>query len=288
MTYREAATILTQELKVLYDERESSQLSDWVLEEISGKKKSERLIAISQEMSTQEIQRWNDIKVRLLQGEPIQYVLNQAPFMEWIFYVDNSTLIPRPETEELVAWVLSDHNPTETLKVLDAGTGSGCIAIALKAKRPNWKVIAADNSPDALQVAGRNAKDCGVALDCTLLDMLKITDKGWPNELNLIISNPPYIPIRERDEISLHVKNFEPASALFVPDHHPLQFYESLGNAANVYLVPGGMLYVEIHQAYGKATVDLLEAMGFNVTLKNDSQGNNRMLRAIKTTAKVE
>ena len=132
MTFREAETILTDELKNLYDQRESVQIAAWVMEHITGKKKSERLVAVRQELNETERANWRGIKDRLLQGEPIQYVLNEAPFLEWIFSVNRSTLIPRPETEELVAWILSDHSSAKKLQVLDAGTGSGCIAIALK------------------------------------------------------------------------------------------------------------------------------------------------------------
>lgn len=282
MTYREAATILTQELKVLYDARESSQLSDWVLEEISGKKKSERLIAISQEMSTQEIQRWNDIKVRLLQREPIQYVLNQAPFMEWIFFVDNATLIPRPETEELVAWVLSDHHLQEPLSVLDAGTGSGCIAIALQLKRPNWKVIGGDISLAALETAQLNAQKYGAELQLVPLNILDSLASFKPQNFDLIVSNPPYIPLSEQNDMSYHVTGFEPKEALFVPDEEPLLFYAALGKAALLHLREGGMIYVEIHQRFGTAVVELFEQMGFTTTLRKDVQGNDRMVRAVK------
>lgn len=282
MTYREASTILTQELNLLYDRREASQLTDWVIEHVSGKKKSERLIAISQEMSAEEIQKWKVIKKRLEQGEPIQYVLNQAPFMEWIFFVDSATLIPRPETEELVAWVLSDHNSAESLKVFDIGTGSGCIAIALQLKRPNWKVIAGDISLAALETAQMNAQKYGAELQLAPLNILDSLANFKPQNFDLIVSNPPYIPLSEQDDMSYHVTGFEPKEALFVPDEQPLLFYAALGKAALLHLREGGMMYVEIHQRFGKAVVELFEQMGFTTTLRKDVQGNDRMVRAVK------
>jgi release factor glutamine methyltransferase len=282
MTYREAEAILMKELQVLYDTREAAQLSAWVLEEVSGKKKSERLIAVSQEMSTEEIQHWDAIKSRLLRGEPIQYILNQAPFMEWIFFVNHSTLIPRPETEELVSWVLSDHNKEEKLKVLDAGTGSGCISIALQLKRPGWRVIGADISPEALEIARINAQKYGAELQLMSLNMLDSSSEYWPTNLDLIISNPPYIPHTEQDDMSINVTGFEPEQALFVPDEEPLLFYEALGQAALLYLVPGGNLYVEIHQNFGVAVVELFNKMGFRTILRKDLHGNDRMVRAVK------
>lgn len=282
MTYREASTILTQELNLLYDRREASQLTDWVIEHVSGKKKSERLIAISQEMSAEEIQKWKVIKKRLEQGEPIQYVLNQAPFMEWIFFVDSATLIPRPETEELVAWVLSDHNSAESLKVFDIGTGSGCIAIALQLKRPNWKVIAGDISLAALETAQMNAQKYGAELQLAPLNILDSLANFKPQNFDLIVSNPPYIPLSEQNDMSYHVTGFEPKEALFVPDEQPLLFYAALGKAALLHLREGGMIYVEIHQRFGKAVVELFEQMGFTTTLRKDVQGNDRMVRAVK------
>ncbi|MFM9019780.1 MAG: peptide chain release factor N(5)-glutamine methyltransferase [Sediminibacterium sp.] len=282
MTYLEAASLLTAELLVLYDSREASLLSAWVLEEVSGKKKSERLIAVSQEMSAEEFQRWNNIKKRLLLGEPIQYVLNQAPFMEWVFFVDSTTLIPRPETEELVGWVLTDHNSEETLKVLDAGTGSGCIAIALQLKRPTWKVIGGDISLAALETAQMNAQKYGAELQLMPLNMLDSLKAFRPQNYNLIISNPPYIPLSEQDIMSNHVTGYEPKDALFVPDEQPLLFYEALGKAALLHLVTGGMLYVETHQDFGTAVVELFDQMGFTTILRKDLQGNDRMVRAVK------
>jgi release factor glutamine methyltransferase len=233
-------------------------------------------------MSAEEIQKWKVIKKRLEQGEPIQYVLNQAPFMEWIFFVDRATLIPRPETEELVVWVLSDHNSAESLKVFDIGTGSGCIAIALQLKRPNWKVIAGDISLAALETAQMNAQKYGAELQLAPLNILDSLASFKPQNFDLIVSNPPYIPLSEQNDMSYHVTGFEPKEALFVPDEQPLLFYAALGKAALLHLREGGMMYVEIHQRFGKAVVELFEQMGFTTTLRKDVQGNDRMVRAVK------
>lgn len=282
MTYREAESILKEELRQLYDERESQQLAAWVLEHISGKKKSERLVSVRQNMNAEETNKWEQVKSRMLQGEPIQYVLNEAPFMKWVLAVNPSTLIPRPETEQLVEWLLTDHPGQKNIKVLDAGTGSGCIAIALKSERPDWEVIAGDINQQTLNLAQSNAQNCGVTISFLELNILNLSDEHWPEGLNFIISNPPYIPFNERPTLSKNVIDFEPERALFVPSDQPLLFYEALGKAALRYLLPGGMLYLEIHQEFGQAIIDLLEQLGMNASLRKDFRGNDRMIRAVK------
>jgi release factor glutamine methyltransferase len=282
MTYREAESILKEELSQLYDERESQQLAAWVLEHISGKKKTERLVSVRQNMNTEETSKWEQVKSRMLQGEPIQYVLNEAPFMKWVLAVNPSTLIPRPETEQLVEWLLTDHPGQKNIKVLDAGTGSGCIAIAVKSERPDWEVIAGDINQQTLNLAQSNAQNSGVTISFLELNILNLSDEHWPEGLNLIISNPPYIPFNERPTLSKNVIDFEPERALFVPSDQPLLFYEALGKAALRYLLPGGMLYLEIHQEFGQAIIDLLEQLGMNASLRKDFRGNDRMIRAVK------
>lgn len=283
MTYREAEDKLAKDLLQLYDVREASQISAWVMEFISGKNKSERLVAGRKDMNETELNHWKKIGSKLLNGEPIQYVLNEAPFMQWIFSVNPSTLIPRPETEQLVEWILRDYPETTPKKVFDAGTGSGCIAIALKAQRPSWQIIAADKSEDALATAQVNAQKIGVNISFIHIDLLDDSLVNWPEELELIVSNPPYIPYSEKSEMAKHVVDFEPDLALFVPDEEPLAFYLALGKAAKKRLLPGGRLYVEINQKFGQAVVDLFNAMNFTTVLLQDYQGNDRLVRAIKS-----
>ena len=283
MTHREAEDKLAKDLLQLYDVREASQISAWVMEFISGKNKSERLVAERKDMNETELNHWKKIGGKLLNGEPIQYVLNEAPFMQWIFSVNPSTLIPRPETEQLVEWILRDYPETTTKKVFDAGTGSGCIAIALKAKRPSWQIIAADKSEVALATAQVNAQKIGVNISFIHIDLLDDSLVNWPEELELIVSNPPYIPYSEKSEMAKHVVDFEPDLALFVPDEEPLAFYLALGKAAKKRLLPGGRMYVEINQKFGKAVVDLFNAMNFTTVLLQDYQGNDRLVRAIKS-----
>jgi release factor glutamine methyltransferase len=233
-------------------------------------------------MNTEETSKWEQVKSRMLQGEPIQYVLNEAPFMKWVLAVNPSTLIPRPETEQLVEWLLTDHPGQKNIKVLDAGTGSGCIAIAVKSERPDWEVIAGDINQQTLNLAQSNAQNSGVTISFLELNILNLSDEHWPEGLNLIISNPPYIPFNERPTLSKNVIDFEPERALFVPSDQPLLFYEALGKAALRYLLPGGMLYLEIHQEFGQAIIDLLEQLGMNASLRKDFRGNDRMIRAVK------
>ena len=165
---------------------------------------------------------------------------------------------------------------------MDAGTGSGCIAIALKLNRPAWHITAADISQDALSIVRVNADRLGAEIETKEIDMLNIHHLAWQNGLDILVSNPPYIPISEKDKLAKHVSQFEPEPALFVPDNNPLLFYEALGAAAKKYLQPGGMLYLEINQAFGAAITSLLQQMDFQVTLRKDLHGNDRMIRAVK------
>jgi release factor glutamine methyltransferase len=215
----------------------------------------------------------------MLQHEPIQYVLNEAPFMGLVLEVNRHTLIPRPETEELVSWVLDDH-PEKNLRVLDAGTGSGCIALALKQQQPSWEITAGDSSLEALQVAAKNAARYQFHIHFAEMDILNPQDPGWGGKYKVIVSNPPYIPHKDKASMEAHVTAFEPTTALFVPDENPLQFYKALVAAAPLHLEKGGWLYVEINDGLGEATLQLFQNAEWQAELRNDLQGNNRMIRA--------
>jgi release factor glutamine methyltransferase len=279
MTYREAEQRLASDLQIIYSNRESGQLASWVMEKITGLQRVDRLLQKNQPLSSDQEEQWVLTGARMLQHEPIQYVLNEAPFMGLVLEVNRHTLIPRPETEELVSWVLDDH-PEKNLRVLDAGTGSGCIALALKQQQPSWEITAGDSSLEALQVAAKNAARYQLHMHFAEMDMLNPQDPGWGGKYQVIVSNPPYIPSKDEASIATHVKAFEPTAALFVPNENPLLFYKALVAAAPLHLEKGGWLYVEINDSLGDATLQLFQNAEWQAELRKDLQGNYRMIRA--------
>jgi release factor glutamine methyltransferase len=279
MTYREAEQRLASDLQLIYSNRESGQLASWVMEKITGLQRVDRLLQKNHPLTAEQKEHWVAINARMLQHEPIQYVLNEAPFMGLLLEVNQHTLIPRPETEELVSWVLDDH-PEKNLRVLDAGTGSGCIAMALKQQQLSWEITAGDLSLEALQVAAKNAARYQFHIHFAEMDMLNPQDPGWGGKYQVIVSNPPYIPHKDKASMEAHVTAFEPTTALFVPDENPLQFYKALVAAAPLHLEKGGWLYIEINEGMGDATLQLFQKVEWQAELRKDFQGNYRMIRA--------
>lgn len=216
---------------------------------------------------------------KIRQKVPIQYVLQRAYFYNEEFEVVPNVLIPRPETEELVEWIIRDNNQKKHQRILDIGTGSGCIAISLK-KYLNTSIVTGwDISPIALDIARKNSKKIGVKIEFDVHDILSSLPcaENW----DIIVSNPPYIPISSQQQMDCNVVRYEPALALFVPDESPLVFYEKIANFAQSHLSEGGLLYFEIHQDYGDEIVELLENKGFGeITLKKDLSKNDRMVKA--------
>jgi release factor glutamine methyltransferase len=249
------------------------------MEHITGLQRVDRLLQKNQPLTKEQEEHWVLISARMQQHEPIQYVLNEAPFMGLVLEVNRHTLIPRPETEELVSWILDDH-PEKNLRVLDAGTGSGCIALSLKQQQPSWEITAGDFSFESLQVAAKNAARNQLHIHFAKMDMLNPQDSGWGGKYQLIVSNPPYIPNKDKASMEAHVTAFEPSTALFVSDQNPLQFYKALITAAPLHLEKGGWLYVEINDGLGDATLQLFQNVEWQAELRKDFQGNNRMIRA--------
>ncbi len=231
-------------------------------------------------LSNTEKQKIIDIIERLLNNEPIQYVLGKTEFYGLDLKVNSSVLIPRPETEELVEWILleiSQINP----HLLDIGTGSGCIAIALAKHLHYGTVDAWDISDDALAVANENATINDVSIKFTKVDVLKPVDIN--KKFDIIVSNPPYITVSEKNMMERNVLDFEPHEALFVPDDESLIFYLKIVDIAKKMLNKNGRLYFEINQANGSEIAELLQRKEFiNIELKNDISGNSRMIRAVK------
>jgi|TARA_B110001454_G_scaffold131668_1_gene122624 release factor glutamine methyltransferase len=221
---------------------------------------------------------------RLQKEEPIQYIIGSTEFYGLPFLVDKNTLIPRTETEELVAWVLDEikvltNNKITELSILDIGTGTGCIPISLAKNLTSLNISAIDISPEALLIAKQNAILNKVTIEFIELDILNA--ESLPQEYDVIISNPPYVRELEKEEIKNNVLENEPHLALFVADENPLIFYNKIADLAKQQLSKNGMLFFEINQYLGKETVNMLVKKGFkNIQLKKDLFGNDRMIKA--------
>jgi len=233
-------------------------------------------------MSYEEVKLFDKISLKLQEHEPIQYIIGETEFFGLKFHVDKNVLIPRPETEELVSWILLDLSEINgsALNILDIGTGSGCIAISLAKNLPSAKLTALDISTEAIRVATKNAEANGVDVEFINQDILLIdTFLGF---LDVIVSNPPYVRDLEKNEMNRNVLENEPDGALYVRDNDPLIFYEAITNLAKTSLGKGGILYFEINQYLSKETEKLMLESGFKTTLKKDIFGNYRMLKGIK------
>ncbi len=221
---------------------------------------------------------------RLKKEEPIQYITGNTEFFGLPFIVDKNTLIPRPETEELVEWILTEVTKSQSFKtkkvsILDIGTGSGCIPISLAKNRPNSKISAIDVSSEALIVANKNAELNNVTINFIQKNILET--KKLAQQFDIIVSNPPYVRELEKVEIQNNVLNNEPHLALFVSDENPLIFYNKIAGLAKQHLTKNGLLFFEINQYLGEETVKMLKEKGFtNIELKKDVFGNDRMIKA--------
>lgn len=213
---------------------------------------------------------------RLINHEPLDYIVGNSEFYGLTLNVSPAVLIPRPETEELVDWVLSEHADVN-LNVLDIGTGSGCIPIVLAKENEHWQFEAVDISAEALEVATTNAMQHQVAINFIQSDILK---DDLSKQYDIIVSNPPYIINEERVKMSASTLNYEPEIALFTTNDNALQFYKRIGEMAKHSLKPNGTLYFELNEFYADDIKNMLEAMGYETVLKNDLQGKPRMLRA--------
>jgi release factor glutamine methyltransferase len=262
-------------LNIIYDRAEAKELAEWLIEYFYNKKNYDYAF------EAQPIRPGFDAALdRLLASEPIQYVLGESFFYGRRFVVDKSVLIPRPETELLVAWVIEDHKYAANPIIMDIGTGSGCIAISLKAQLTRAQVCAVDISKVALNTAKLNAHNLSVEVSFKKLDILNYDDWLGPKP-DIIVSNPPYIRQLEAAQMHTNVLDFEPNLALFVPDTDPLLFYRAIGQFAIKYLNRPGSVYFEINQVYGQELLILLRDLGFrDISLRKDQYNNERMVRA--------
>jgi release factor glutamine methyltransferase len=277
---------LTKELSNVYDAGELKNIIDLVLEKITGLSRPEQVKNKIPYLTCTQLEDIDSITGRLKKNEPVQYVLGEAWFAGMKFKVNKNVLIPRPETEELVDWVIKEIKVQFSMfnaqcSIIDIGTGSGCIAIALKKKLPSADITAIDVCSEALFTATENAIAHSAEVNFLLHDFLD--EEKW-NELgtfDIIVSNPPYVRQSEIGSMQERVTSFEPPLALFVPDNDALLFYRKLSGFALKHLNRGGSLFVEINEASGNEVVELFQSAGFSdIQLKKDMQGKNRMVRA--------
>ncbi len=279
MTIESAKDQLIQQLSSLYDPREAAGITNMVLEHLTGMNRTDRMIHKHQELSATQKERLAEIRSALLNNRPIQYVLGEAWFGGMKFLVNEHTLIPRPETEELIEWIKATADP-EPQRVLDIGTGSGCIPIMLKKELPLWQLSAIDISDNTLQVAKKNATLLNTSIDFICTDFLNETTWSDLSEYHIIVSNPPYIKQSEKDSMSTHVVDHEPHIALFVPDEDALIFYRKIATFGHTHLKKNGKLFFEINQLLGEQVSGLLQQMGYDTILRKDLHGNDRMIMA--------
>lgn len=286
MTTEQAYNDFLNELSRIYERQEAANISDWIFENVTGLQRMERSFQRNIELSVEVLHRLKSYQSELLENKPVQYVLHEAWFYKLKFYVNEHVLIPRPETEEIVEWIIDDVRGFEDtkyeFKLLDVGTGSGCIPISLKTNLRDIQITGIDVSRYALEVANSNANLLQTEINFLQLDFLD--EKTW-NSLavyDIIVSNPPYIPIAEKNILAKNVTEFEPDIALFVKDSEPFIFYEKIAKFAASHLKLAGKVYVEIHENYSKEVQEIFSSHNFNTEMKKDIYGKERMIKAFR------
>ncbi|WP_288983788.1 peptide chain release factor N(5)-glutamine methyltransferase [uncultured Flavobacterium sp.] len=281
MLLKQYKTHFFDSLKNIQDEQEIESFFFILTEYLHNLKRVDVALNSNFELSNEEVQKWNAILVDLQQEKPIQYITGESWFYGLKFEVNENTLIPRPETEELVEWIIESQKSkvqSQKLEILDIGTGSGCIPISLKANLPQANVSAIDVSEKALEMSKRNAELNNVEVNFIQNNILEVGDLN--QHFDIIVSNPPYVRNLEKEEIKKNVLDYEPHLALFVEDTDALLFYRKIAQLALKNLSPNGLLFFEINQYLGKETVELLQNLGFkNIELRKDMFGNDRMIR---------
>ena len=270
---------IREHLSSIYAPEEIRTLTYWIIEHVCGLSLAQQLSAKDSHLTPEQQMTIQRIISRLERHEPIQYVLGECSFYGLMFYVNPHVLIPRPETGELVEHILNNHQESN-LRLLDIGTGSGCIAITLAQKLLHARVSAIDISPEAIATAERNARRNGVEIHFQCADLFD-PQLMFHAPFDLIISNPPYVRQSEKSEMSPNVLDYEPHTALFVPDDDPLLFYRCAARRAKEWLAPGGRLYFEINAALAEEMVALLCEEGYShVRTRPDMQGKERFAAA--------
>jgi release factor glutamine methyltransferase len=279
MSLQEIKIFLKQKLSSKIDAVELSSLIGMLIEAVTGWNRMQQIVNVNTELTKEQQTQIEQYAEQLLVGKPIQYILAKTWFMGNELMVNEHVLIPRPETEELVEWIISYASiMNKPLSIIDIGTGSGCIPIALKLALPNCILTGLDISKDALGVAQANAKNLNVSIDWVEEDILNTA--ALDTSYDIMVSNPPYIPLREKKDMQEQVLNFEPSIALFVSNEDPLIYYKAIAKIGKQNLSKNGQLFFEIHYDQGKAILALLDELNYHAELRQDSFGKNRMIRA--------
>ncbi|MFC0514958.1 peptide chain release factor N(5)-glutamine methyltransferase [Mucilaginibacter angelicae] len=273
-----------QQINGVYDINETEAITLLVIAEVTGMSRASVKAFPERALTTDHSDRLKSILAELKTGKPIQYILGTTEFYGLPFKVNPYVLIPRPETEELVEWVISGERlkaKGERFSLLDIGTGSGCIAISLKKNLADAEVSAMDISEGALQTAKENALLNEVEVNFIEADILNMEPSNGSTKYDIIVSNPPYVTLNDKKQMHSNVTDFEPHTALFVPEYDPLIFYRAIADYALNNLIANGLLYFEINENLGKETVELLYDKGFkNIELRKDMSGRDRMVKA--------
>lgn len=278
----ETIAYIKKSLDLCYPPGEISSLTRLIMEQVCGILPHQLLLGKGKELSDTEKEQIKQIVERLKNPEPIQYILGEALFYGITFRVTPAVLIPRPETEELVELILQDYKDKET-RILDIGTGSGCIAITLARHLKQARIHALDISPEALVIAKENAKINQVDISFFEADILSTPENPFGQKYNCMVSNPPYIMNKEKVEMEQNVLAHEPHLALFVPDNDPLLFYRAIARLGQSWLQDNGQLYFEINAQCGKQTTEMLQSEGYNaIEVIQDIFHKDRIIKARK------
>lgn len=285
MTIADTYIDFTKKLKTIYEDREAQNISDLVFENVTGLKRWERRENQNHQLKESEQKKIEKYLKDLLQNKPVQYVLNEAWFYKMKFFVNENVLIPRSETEELIEWIINDFKKQKDSKqtnIIDIGSGSGCISIALKKELPNSIITAVDVSKKALLVAKKNAENLQAKINFLHINFLN--ENAWkPLQFyDTIVSNPPYIPISEKEILAKNVTDFEPETALFVENNDPTIFYKKIAGFAKTHLNENGKIYLEVHEEYAKDVKYIFENAGYSTEIKKDIYGKERMVKGEK------
>ena len=279
MSLQEIKIFLKQTLSSKIDAVELTSLIGMLIEAVTGWNRMQQIVNVNTGLSKEQQALLEDYAQQLLAGKPIQYILGKAWFMGNELMVNEHVLIPRPETEELVEWIISYASiMNKPLSIIDMGTGSGCIPIALKLALPKCTLTGLDISKDALAMAKMNAKNLNASIEWMEEDILNTA--ALDTSYDIMVSNPPYIPLREKKDMQEQVLNFEPSIALFVSNEDPLIYYKAIAKIGKQNLSKNGQLFFEIHYNQGKAILALLDELNYHAELRQDSFGKNRMVRA--------
>lgn len=272
MTVKEAAHIIKESIKKIYELREINAITDWILEDLTKLKRVDRIL-FDQAFTTEQELLFNDYVEKLSKAMPVQYITGYTWFRSKKIEVNEHVLIPRPETEELVGWAL--ESLTADMYCMDIGTGSGCIPLILKSEMPSAEIFAVEVSKDALEIAKKNTTNYGAEIHFIEQDILD--ERTWEMlpDIHMIISNPPYIPLSEKNTMDEHVVNFEPHLALFVSEKDPLIFYRKILQLAKIKLHSGGKVFLETHFSMAKEVATLIN---WPSVIRKDTFGKERMV----------